>query len=66
MKENNGIAAALHQLTLQRFELSAATIIEVREAQRSFVEAGYRLVNLSYSAKVAEIELKRLASQLGI
>lgn len=65
-KENNRIAAALLKLTLQRFELSAATIIEVREAQRSFVEAGYRLVNLSYSAKVAEIELKRLASQLGI
>jgi outer membrane protein len=65
-KENNRIAAALLQLTLQRYELSAATIIEVREAQRSFVEAGYRLTNLSYSAKVAEIELKRLASQLGI
>lgn len=64
-KENNRIAAALLQLTLQRFELSAATIIELREAQRSFVEAGYRLINLSYSAKVAEIELKRLASQLG-
>jgi outer membrane protein len=65
-RENNRIALALLQLTLQRFELSAATIIEVREAQRSFVEAGYRLVNLSYAAKVAEIQLKRLASQLGI
>jgi outer membrane protein len=65
-KENNLVASALLQLTLQRFELSAATIVEVREAQRSFVEAGYRLVNLSYSAKLAEIELKRLASQLGI
>lgn len=65
-KENNRIAAALLQLTLKRLELSAATIIEVREAQRSFVEAGYRLVNLSYAAKVAEIELKRLANQLGI
>ena len=63
-KENNHIATALLQLTLQRFELSAATIVEVREAQRSFVEAGYRLVNLSYSAKVAEIELKRLSGQL--
>ncbi|MCW3115498.1 MAG: TolC family protein [Segetibacter sp.] len=63
-RENNRIASALLQLTLQRYELSAATIIEVREAQRSFVEAGYRLVNLSYSAKLAEIELKRLSSQL--
>jgi outer membrane protein len=65
-KENNRVAAALLQLTLKRFELSAATIVEVREAQRSFVEAGYRLVNLSYSAKVAEIELKRLSNQLGM
>jgi outer membrane protein TolC len=64
-RENNRIAAALLHLTQQRFELSAATIVEVREAQRSFVEAGYRLVNLAYATKVAEIELKRLASELG-
>ena len=63
-RENNKVAAALLNLTLKRLELSAATIIEVREAQRSFVEAGYRLVNFAYAAKVAEIELKRLASQL--
>lgn len=63
-RENNILARDLLQLTLQRFELSQATIIEVREAQRSFVEAGYRLVNLAYAAKAAEIELKRLASLL--
>lgn len=65
-RENNKLANDLLQLTLQRYQLSQATIIEVREAQRSFVEAGYRLVNLAYAAKVGEIELKRLASQLGI
>lgn len=65
-RENNKLANDLLQLTLQRFELSQATIIEVREAQRSFVEAGYRLINLAYTAKVAEIELKRLAGQLVI
>lgn len=62
--ENNKLTNDLLQLTLQRYQLSQATIIEVREAQRSFVEAGYRLVNLAYAAKVAEIELKRLSSQL--
>jgi outer membrane protein TolC len=62
--ENKKLANDLLQLTLQRFELSQATIIEVREAQRSFIDAGYRLVNLAYAAKVAEIELKRLSSQL--
>lgn len=65
-RENNKLANDLLQLTLQRFQLSQATILEVREAQRSFVEAGYRLINLAYSAKVAEIELKRLAVQLTI
>lgn len=64
-RENYQLANALLQLTLQRYQLIAATIVEVREAQRSFIEAGYRLVNLSYSAKLAEIELKRLGSQLG-
>jgi outer membrane protein TolC len=63
-RENYQLARALLDLTLQRYQLIAATIVEVREAQRSFTEAGYRLVNLSYAAKIAEIELKRLASQL--
>lgn len=63
-KENFKLARALLDLTLQRYQLIAATIIEVREAQRSFTEAGYRLVNLSYAGKIAEIELKRFASQL--
>lgn len=63
-RENNKLANDLLQLTLQRYQLSQATIIEVREAQRSFVEAGYRLVNLAYAAKAAEIELKRLSGQL--
>jgi outer membrane protein len=38
----------------------------VREAQRSFIDAGYRLVNLAFEAKSAEIELKRLSSKLGV
>jgi outer membrane protein TolC len=63
-RENYRLARALLDLTLQRYQLIAATIVEVREAQRSFTEAGYRLVNLSYAAKLAEVELKRLASQL--
>lgn len=63
-KSNYELTQQLLQLTLQRYELRVATIIEVREAQRSFIDAGYRLVNLSYAAKAAEIELKRLGAQL--
>jgi outer membrane protein len=58
------IADKLLQLTLLRFQLRQATIVEVRDAQKSFEESGYRLVNLNFAAKSAEIELKRLANTL--
>ena len=63
-RENNIIAAALLNLVYKRYELGVGTIIDLRTAQQSYVEAGFRLVNLSYAAKIAETELKRLASML--
>jgi outer membrane protein len=63
-RDNYELSKRLVALTIERFNLNVATIIEVREAQRSLEEAGFRLVNLSYAAKVAEIELKRLSNQL--
>lgn len=63
-KENYKLSTQLLDLVLQKFQLGQATIIDVKQAQQSFENEGYRLVNLNYSAKVAEIELKRLASQL--
>lgn len=60
----NRLTEQLVNLTLQRFSLSQATILEVRAAQQSFEEAGYKLVNLNYAAKAAEIELKRVAGIL--
>lgn len=58
------LSLKLLDLVMQKFELSQATIIEVKQAQQSFENEGYRLVNLRYAAKLAEIELKRLANQL--
>ena len=63
-KLNYDLSKQLLSLTLQRFELIQATIIDVREAQRSFEDAGYRMINLNYAAKAAEIELKRLSNTL--
>ena len=63
-KKNYALTADLVKLVLQKFELRQATIIDLREAQQSFEESGYRLVNLSYVAKAAEIELKRVSNQL--
>lgn len=63
-QENYQLAKQLLNLVFQCFELKQATILEVREAQKSFEDAGYRLVNISYAGKSAEIELKRVASLL--
>lgn len=65
-QQNYTLSTQLLDLVLQRFQLGQATIIDVKQAQQSFENEGYRLVNLNYAAKVAEIELKRLANQLAL
>jgi outer membrane protein TolC len=65
-QQNYQLSIQLLDLVLQRFQLGQATIIDVQLAQESFENEGYRLVNLSYAAKVAEIELKRLSSKLAL
>ncbi|MBC7588529.1 MAG: TolC family protein, partial [Chitinophagaceae bacterium] len=65
-KKTYALSQKLVDLSYQRFQLAAATIIELREAQRSFENAGFRLVNLSYAAKIAEVELKRVSGKLGL
>ncbi len=63
-KNNYQLSSQLLDLVLKRFQLRQATIVEVKNAQQSFEASGYRLVNLSFAAKAAEVELKRLASML--
>ena len=63
-KENYALAKQLLDLVLMKFQLRVATIVDLRNAQQSFENAGYLLVNLSYAAKAAEIEMKRLTYQL--
>ena len=58
------LAQQLVQLVLQKFQLSQATILELNAAQNSFVDAAFRLTNLTYTAKIAEVELKRIANSL--
>lgn len=62
--ENFKLSQQLLDLITKKFELGQATIIDVKQAQQSFENASYRLINLTYTAKIAEVELKRLQSQL--
>jgi outer membrane protein len=63
-RESFKLSQQLLDLITQKFELGNATIIDVKQAQQSYETASYRLINMSYTAKVAEIELNRLASKL--
>ena len=62
--DNNVLSQQLLDLMLQKYSLRLATILELKQAQKSFEESGYRLVNLQFAAKAAEIELRRLAGKL--
>jgi len=63
-KENYALAKQLLDLVLMKFQLRVATIVDLKNAAESFENAGFLLVNLSFAAKAAEIEMKRLTYQL--
>lgn len=61
---NVELAQKYIDLELYRFQLHAATIVELTQAQQSFQQAAYAYTNLSFAAKSSEIELKRLINQI--
>jgi len=63
-RANYALAEKLVEVVLLNFQMNQATILEVKTAQTTFEEAAYLLVNLQYSAKAAEIELKQMTYQL--
>ncbi len=63
-KSNFDLSKQLLDLVLQKFQLKQATIVDVKNAQQSFENAGYMLVNISFAAKTAEVQLKRYANKL--
>jgi outer membrane protein len=65
-RQNFEMTKQLVDVVLQKFNLGQSTILDVKAAQTSFETAAYLLVNLLYSAKVSEIELKQLTYSLGI
>jgi outer membrane protein TolC len=63
-RKNFEMTQKLVDVVMQQFHVSQATILEVKTAQSSLENAAYLLVNLMYSAKVSEIELKKLTYKL--
>lgn len=63
-QENYKMSQELLGLVMQKYQLGQATMVDVKQAQQSFETAGFRLTSLQFTAKIAEIELKRLSNQL--
>jgi len=63
-QSNYVLAKQLLELVLSKYKLGQATIVDVKQAQQSFETAGFRLSSLTYAAKSAEVELKRISNQL--
>jgi len=63
-RRNFNMTKDLVDVVMQKFNVSQATILDVKAAQNSFETSAYLLVNLLYSAKVVEIELKQLTYSL--
>jgi outer membrane protein TolC len=63
-KANYDLSQKLLNLVLERFRLRQATIVDVKNAQQSFENSGFQLINISFAAKTAEVQLKRYANQL--
>jgi outer membrane protein TolC len=63
-RKNYEMTQQLVDVVIQQFNLGQATILDVKAAQSSFENTAFLLVNLLFSAKVAEIELKQLIYSL--
>lgn len=63
-EENIVLADENQKIALERFRLAQSTSIELRETQKSFIDAQTRLVNARFAAKIAETELLRLQGGL--
>ncbi|MBN8853428.1 MAG: hypothetical protein BGO55_18380 [Sphingobacteriales bacterium 50-39] len=63
-RANYELSQKLLDLVKQRFQLRQATIVDYKNAQQSYENAGYILTNVSFAAKAAEVQLRRYANQL--
>ncbi len=58
-EENVAVADENVKIALERYRLNQSNSVEVKQAQSSYEEALYNVIAARYSAKIAEIELKK-------
>ncbi|MBA3900598.1 MAG: TolC family protein [Bacteroidetes bacterium] len=63
-QKNLNVAQRNLNVSTERMKLGAINALELREAQRSLIDAEFRLIMAEYEAKLTETELLRLSGQL--
>jgi outer membrane protein TolC len=63
-RENQAVAKRNIDISIEKFRLGGISSLQLREAQRSFIEAASRYVNALYQYKLAEISLLELSSSI--
>ena len=65
MEEDNFLLAKENvDVALLRYKLGSINSLDLKEAQKSYLDAEYRLVSARYDTKVSETNLKKLAGEL--
>ncbi|WP_377124428.1 TolC family protein [Mucilaginibacter antarcticus] len=54
------------EITLDKYRIGTITPLEIREAQRNFLDAQYTFSSAVYQSKVAEVTLKQITNNLNI
>jgi outer membrane protein len=64
----SSVAAAKRNLeiTMDKYKIGTITPLEIREAQRNYIDAQYTFFSAQYQSKVAEITLKQITNNLNI
>jgi outer membrane protein TolC len=63
---NIEIATQNLEITLEKYRLGNIAPLELREAQRNFIDANNRYLEIKYQGKLAEIYLKQISGTLNI
>jgi adhesin transport system outer membrane protein len=63
-KQNLSVAHDNFDIAMERFMLGNLSGIEMREIERSYLDAEDRLLNAQYQAKLAEISLKQISGRI--
>ncbi len=62
--ENLATARTYLEIAMERYKLGALAGIELREAQKSLLDAEERLLSVTYQAKLAEISLLQISGRI--